>query len=134
MGYSLKLKMDNYDPRQNGDRAIYFQVIINRKKKRLGLGISWPPSRFSLTDGCLSRKKGDEDVETYNIVIDNARTKANNIRRKYLREDKHLTLEAFLKEFHSDLDQGDFIKYFDQKSYARWTSKEISDATYDKEK
>jgi integrase len=134
MGYSLKLKMDNYDPKKNEERAIYFQVIINRKKKRLGLQISWPPNRFSMIDGCLPRYKNDPDVDTYNIVIGNARTKANNIRKKYMREDKQLTMEAFLKEFKSNLDQNDFIKYFDQKSYARWNSREISDATYDKEK
>jgi hypothetical protein len=134
MGYSLKLKMDNYDPKKNEERAIYFQLIINRQKKRLGLQISWPPNRFSLTDGCLPRYKNDPDVDTYNIVIENARTKANNIRRKYLREDKQLTMEAFVKEFRSNLDQNDFIKYFDKKSYARWNGREISDSTYDKEK
>jgi hypothetical protein len=134
MGYSLKLKIDTYDKRQDGTCAIYFQVIINRKKKRLGLPISWPLDKFNEVKGCIARMKDDPDVDAFNIVIENARTKANDIRKKYLIEDRHLTIDAFMREYNSNLSKNDFIKYFEKKAFQRWNTREISDETYEKEK
>lgn len=133
MGYSLKLKIDKKYVRDDGTCSIFFQVIINRKKARIGLDISWPPNKFSPENGCLQRRKNDEDVETYNIVIGNARTRANDIRRYYLIRNIHLTMESFLKDFHSDLNKNDFVKYFETKSTLRWKRSEISNETYEKE-
>src|SRR5687768_16108087 len=110
MGYSAKIKIDASRPKKDGTAMIFLQVLINRKKAKIDLGISWPPDRFNPIDGCRSRRKGDEDVDTYNVVIGNAKTKANNIHKDYLLRDLHLTIEAFLKEYHSSTNKNDFIK------------------------
>lgn len=133
MGYSLKLKIDKDDIRKDGTAAIFFQVLINRKKKRIGLEITWPVNKFSAEKGCISRHKDDPDVDAYNVVIDNARTKANEIRKFYLIRGLHLTLEMFMKEYNSNMDKNDFLKYFETKSTWRWRKNEISNETYEKE-
>jgi integrase len=119
------------------------RVIIDRKKAEFDLNISWPPNKFEmakLPDGtwisgeCKPRYKNDPDVEEYNVVIGNARTKANAIRKRYLINQLHLTKQAFEKEYNSNLSKDDFIKYFGQKSFERWNKGKISDDTYAKEK
>jgi integrase/recombinase XerD len=134
MGYSFKLKIDKSYVRKDGNSAVYFQVIINRKKDRIGLNISWPASKFSLVDGCLPRSKDDQDAAVNNVVINDARNKANEIRKQYLLKGQFLTLEGFLREYKSDLNKNDFIAYMEKKSFNRWNERDISDETYSKEK
>lgn len=134
MGYSAKIKIDPKKPRQDGTNSIYLQIIIDRKKKDIPLGIAWPAARFSPTDGCRPRMKNDPDVDEYNIVIGNARAKANKIHKNHLVRGLHLTLDGFLREYRSDLNKNDFIQYFAQKSLDRWNKTILSDATYEKEK
>jgi len=133
MGYSLKLKIDNY-LKKDGTAAVFLQVIINRRKERIGLDFSWPPKRFNLADGCRPRFKGDEECDVFNVVIENARRKAAEIRKQYLLRGWHLTLETFLAEYTSDLNKSNFVKYLEGKSFDRWRIREISDETYAKEK
>jgi integrase/recombinase XerD len=135
MGYSAKIKIDHARPKQDGTAAIFLQVIIDRKKTRIDLDISWPPSKFNLKDlTCKPRQRADEDVEEYNVIIENARSKANSIHKEYLIKGIHLNLESFQKEYRSNLNKNDFILYFGQKSYERWNKSKINDDTYEKEK
>jgi hypothetical protein len=134
MGYSAKIKIDTKRPRKDGNAAIFLQVIVDRKKARIDLDISWPPSHFTETTLCKSRSRKDPDVEEYNVIIENARTKANAIHKDYLLRGLHLTLESFLKEYRTNLNKNDFIQYFAQQSFERWNKRRISDDTYEKEK
>ena len=134
MGYSSKIKIDSKRPLKDGTAALFMQVIIDRKKTRIDLDIAWPPKSFSEVHLCRARTRQDPDVEEYNIIIGNARTKANSIHKDYLMRGIHLTLESFIKEYRSNLNKNDFIQYFAQKSYERWNKQKISDDTYEKEK
>jgi hypothetical protein len=130
MGYSFKLRIDRTYERKDGCGNVYFQVIINRQKKHLGLDFSWPVKKFSLVDGCKPRFKDDEDADVYNVVIDNARKKAADIRKLYLLRGWQLTMESFLNDYKSDLNKNDFIAYLEKKSFQRWNKREIADQTY----
>ena len=134
MGYSAKIKIDTKRPRHDGTAAIFMQVIIDRKKKRLDLDLTWPAKNFNESDLCRARMRKDPDVDDYNIIINNARTKANSIHKDYRMRGLHLTLETFVKEYRSDLNKLDFIQFFAQKSFERWNKRLISDDTYEKEK
>ncbi len=112
---------------------IFLQVIIDRKKTKIDLDISWPPERFK-DSLCNRRFKDDPDYNEYNIIIENARAKANNINKDYLLRGIKLNLESFIKEYRSNLNKADFIQYFAQKSFERWNKGIISDDTYEKEK
>ncbi len=135
MSYSARIKIDEQRPRKDGTAAIFLYVIINRLKKRIDLDISWPPTQFNQKDSCCKpRTRNDADYEQYNVVIDNARTKANDIRKQYLVKGLPLSLETFMKEYRSNLNKDNFIEYFRQKSFHRWNKQIISDETYEKEK
>ena len=134
MGYSVKVKIDHYDPRSDGTAAIYLQVTIDRKKKRLPLHITWPIDKFSDTHYCKARTRTDPDVDQYNTIISDALAKANNIRKEYLLRSIHLTMDVFLKEYRTNLNKNDFIQYFSTKSFERWNTGMISQETYDNEK
>lgn len=134
MGYSAKIKIDNGRPKKDGTASIFMQVIIDRKKSRIDLGIAWPPHRFDEVNLCRTRKRPDPDMDEYNVIINNARAKANTIHKTYLIRGIHINLEAFLREYRSNLNKNDFIEYYAQKSFHRWNKREISDQTYKNEK
>jgi hypothetical protein len=134
MGYSAKIKIDTAYKRTDGTCAIFMQILIDRKKSRIQLGICWPPEKFSERDYCKPRTRKDPDADEYNIIISNALAKANTIRKDYLLRGIHLTIETFLKEFRTDLNKNDFIQYFAQKSFERWNTGKITNETYEKEK
>jgi len=120
--------------RVDGTAPIHFQVIINRVKREIPLDIHWPPDRFDEKKGCLPRKKNDPDVDAYNVAIGNGFTKANNIRKDYLIRGIPLTMDAFLKEYKTDLNKTNFIAYLEKRSAMRLKDDEIADSTYIKEK
>lgn len=134
MGYSAKIKIDADRPKKDGTAAIFLQVIVDRKKRRLDLDIAWPPAKFSPVDLCRPRMRNDPDYQEYNIIIENARSKANSIHKDYLLRGLHLTLDSFIREYRSNLNKNDFIQYFAQMSYDRWNKRKIKDNTYEKEK
>lgn len=133
MGFSCKIKIDSARPRRDGYAAVFMQVLVDRKKARIPLGIFWVPKRFDERIGCKPRSKKDDDVDAYNVIIGNARTKANNIHKEYLMRGLTLTLDLFMREYNSNLNKHDFLEYFKQKSFERWSKEIISDLTYKKE-
>lgn len=134
MGQSIKLKIDSKRPKKDGTCAIYFQVLIDRKKIHIGLDITWPPDKFSENSGCQPRMKKDPLVGDYNIIINNARAKANQIIMDHRVKDKPITIELFEREYFSKLSKVDFVKYFEIRSKERWGRREISDLTFKHEK
>src|SRR5436190_2302741 len=116
MGYSAKIKIDSKRPKKDKNAMIFLQVIINRQKAKIDLGISWPAVRFHPVDFCKPRQKGDEDVEEYNVIIRNALSKANSIHKNSLIRESTLTLSSFLKDYKTNLNKNDFIKYYEQQS------------------
>lgn len=134
MGYSFKLKMYSKKLRKDGTGGIYFQLLIDRKKVELSINLSWPPNRFDENVGCKPRFKNDPLVNDYNIIINNARTKANKIFMDCRVKDKPITMEGFMREYYSKLSKVDFVQYFTAKSKERWGKRIITDSTYKHEK
>ncbi|MEO5600276.1 MAG: Arm DNA-binding domain-containing protein [Cyclobacteriaceae bacterium] len=115
-GQSIKLKIDTTRPRKDKTCAVYLQVIIDRKKIHIGLALSWPPDRFNENSGCQARFKKDPLVNNYNILINNARSKANQIIIDNRIKDKPMNIELFEREYYSKLSKVDFVKYLEIRS------------------
>lgn len=126
--------MDSTRPRKDKTCSIFFQIIVDRKKAHVRLDLTWPADKFDENHGCRPRHKNDELVNDYNIIINNARTKANKIFMDFRVRDRPITLEGFLKEYYSTLSKIDFVKYFEARSKERWGKRIISDLTYKHEK
>lgn len=133
MGYSAKIKIDKAYGRQDGACAIFMQVIIDRKKKRIDLDLKWPPNKFDEASFCRPRSANDEDYTDYNIIIRDALAKANKIHKTYRLRNQPLSLELFIREYRSDLDKDDFIKYYTQKSLWRYNKGLIKKQTWKNE-
>jgi integrase/recombinase XerD len=134
MGHSIKLKLDTERLRKDGTCAIYLQIIIDRKKTRVGVDLCWPPDKFNENYGCKPRLKKDLEVNDYNIIINNARAKANQIFMDYRMKDLPINIQLFEKEYYSKLNKFEFIKYFEVKSKERWGARQTSDLTYKMER
>lgn len=130
MGYSAKIKIDSNRPKKDKTSKIFLQVIINRKVAVIDLQISWPSEKFHPVDYCKPRQRGDEDVQEYNVIIRNALSKANSIHKKALLRDLTLTRESFLRDYRSNINRSDFLKYIVDRSRWRLNKKIISDQTY----
>lgn len=139
---SVKLKIYRRDVRKDGTCGVYLQVLINRRKLDIGLDIKWPPNKFDETVGCKPRPmktKADkleekQTVNALNIIIGNAKTKANDIFLFYHVRDLPIDVDIFRREFHSNMNKNDFVTFFKQKSHHRWNKGLISDNTYKQEK
>lgn len=134
MGQSIKLKLDTKRPRKDKACAVYLQVIIDRKKIHIGLELAWPPDKFNENGGCIPRFKKDPLVNDYNILINNARTRANQIIMDYRIKDKPINISLFEREYYSKVSKVDFVSYFEIRSKERWGRREISDLTFKHEK
>lgn len=121
--------------RKDGTCGIYLQVIIHRKKLEIGLDLQWPPDRFDENGGCKPVSKDDvQRAHDYNIIINNARKKANEIMMYYRMRDLPIDIDMFRREYYSNMNKNNFIEYFDTKSLHRWNKGLISAVTYKQEK
>lgn len=134
MGQSIKLKIDEKRPRKDKTCAVYLQVIIDRRKIHIGLDLTWPPEKFNENGGCLPRFKKDTAADDYNIIINNARARANQIIMDYRIKDKPINIELFEREYYSKVSKVDFVQYLEVRSKERWGRREISDLTFKHEK
>lgn len=133
MSYSAKIKIDKEYPRQDGTSAIFMQVIIHRKKARVDLDLKWPADKFDESNYCKPRRKDDDDVQDFNIIIRDALAKANRIHKTYRLRNQMLSLDLFMREYRTDLNKDDFIQYYAQKSLMRYNKGIISKQTWKNE-
>lgn len=125
---SAKPKLAQY-VKSDGSAAIYLQVIINRKNRRIDLNLTWPVKNFDRANGlCKSRKaKGkDEACEDNNLIIGQAMAKANEIFTTYRLSKRNITLELFLKEYYSDFNKECFLSFYEHRMLERYKHNEIS--------
>jgi hypothetical protein len=68
----------HHEPNADGWASLLLRVIIDRKKKEFGLNESWPTSFFDKKNQvALQRFSGDNDVDPLNMIITEAKSKAN---------------------------------------------------------
>ncbi|WP_057935875.1 site-specific integrase [Algoriphagus resistens] len=122
-----------YNPqriRKDGTVLLYLRVIINREKKDIDLKILWPCERFDVKNQkCLPREKNDQLCEDYNLIIKNELAKATEIFVKFRLRRLDLTLDLFLREYHSQISTEDFYKYYKKKVNLRYRAGEIAEPT-----
>jgi site-specific recombinase XerD len=101
---------------KSGLSSLYLRVIIDRKKKEFPLNQAWPAKFFDADkEIALQRFAGDLDVDPLNMVIGEAKTRANRIKTKYFSENKKLTIVIFREEFLNYLSADNFMNYWKKK-------------------
>lgn len=112
--------------RADGLNTIYLRITIERKKREFNLKVYWPQKYFDeTTQQANQRHKNDSDSDAVNMVIAEAKGRANRIKMRYFGENKLLTLDAFAKEFENYESRDNFLIYWTNKIEERRTANEI---------
>jgi integrase len=85
--------------KKSGQVPIYFQVTINRQKKRFNLDIDSVPGDLSVKKDRIEIKKSDSEYQHKNQIIDQAMERALSIRRTFSYNGELLTLCEFNRCF-----------------------------------
>ncbi len=102
---------------ENGDAAVYLQVIINSKRTTVPLHVSWPVEKFDNKSGIFKERwKGDQEATDYNILVNKEKAKINDIMMYYRHSDMTLTVEKFKQDYDG---------YDNRYSFLNWMKKEI---------
>lgn len=114
----------------DGTVLLYLRVIVNRQRKDIDLKIRWKADRFDQNKGrCLPTSTEDSNCNDYNIILMDAEAKATEIIVKYRLKRLDLSLDLFLKEYHSQISTEDFYLYFEKKLNQRYRAGEIEETT-----
>lgn len=125
---SAKAIINKHYTRQDGTASIYIQVIIDRKKKNIDMGLTWPPHKF-INGQCQPRKRNDDDFSDYNHIIQDALSKAMKIFKHYRLMNRPLTIDQFLYDYQSNFSADDFLAYMEKRIKTRWNKSIITDGT-----
>mgnify|MGYP005752134113 CR=1 FL=1 len=128
---SVKVVFNKQRIRKDGSARLYLRVIIEREKKDIDLKVCWSASHFDEIKGrCLPEKKNDEACKDLNVILSDAEAKATEVFVQYRLKRQYLSLETFLKEYHSNLNKDDFFSYFEAKLKFRYKTGEITYPTF----
>lgn len=129
---SISLKVVIYDhTRADKTNTLYLRVTIERKKRDINLKHYWPKDFFDKErQQALPRYAKDQDVKTLNLVIEEAKGRANRIKLRYFTDGKRLTLDNFAKEFDTFESRDNFIFYWKNRMEADFNDSVISSTTY----
>ncbi len=127
---SAKIVFNPQRVRQDGTVLLYLRVIVGGQKKDIDLKLYWPLDRFDKKNRrCLPISKADEQYKDYNILLSDAEAKATEVFVQYRLRRVPLSLETFLKEYHSNLSRDNFLQFFENKILQRYRDGEISELT-----
>lgn len=102
--------------RADGSNTLFLRVIIERKKREFNLKVCWPVAFFDITrQEAKPRYPKDQELESINMVINEAKGRASRIKLRYFSDGRLLTLDLFQKEFESYESRDNFLFYWQTK-------------------
>lgn len=123
---SLKIILNTGRQKKDGKAAIYLRVIIQRQSHKIPLKVDWYISHWDAKkQACKPTQKDDQACRDTNLIIQDNLARATEILVQYRLRRLGLTLDTFLKEFHSNLNKENFLVYMEQKMRERVRNGEI---------
>lgn len=145
MNHSAKILL-RHPARKDGTCPIRLQIIIRRKIKFTNLDIAWYPELFDETLGlCLTSLPKNErpahypqllkaatalaggtaelfekQAADYNLIIGQARAKANDVFVEFRLSKRNLTMDGFLYNYITEGSRNDFIAWMEAKINERY--------------
>lgn len=131
MAFSAKIIFRTDHIRKDGTVAVALQILIDRKRKVLPLHVYWPHDRIDTHKRrLLPRYRGDKSLEEQTLILDQAIARAGDIYRQLRLAGITLTIDRFLRDWHSDGDRNNLPNYMEQAMKERLHNHEISYQTY----
>jgi integrase/recombinase XerD len=116
---------------KDGRATVFLRITIDRQKKAFNLKVAWPPANFDLVkEVAMPRHQKDSEVETINLIINEAKGKANRIKLRYFSDGKLLDHQSFEHEFETYESRDNFLHYCNQKREELYRNNIISFRTY----
>lgn len=109
--HKIVLKKDYI--RKDGTCAIYLQIFLDKKRKRLPLNIYVKPKDFDEKKQIVKGKS--QLAKDYNLIIGKKIADINNIAVSYRLSGNYLTLEKLIEELINPTANFDFIKFWEQE-------------------
>ena len=99
--------------RVDGTAALYVQIFLDGKRKKLPLNINVEPKMFDVNK---QRVKGTSQIaKDYNLIIGKKVADINNIAVSYRLSGRYLTFEKLIEELTNPTAKIDFIKFWEQQ-------------------
>ncbi|CCH00323.1 Tyrosine recombinase xerC [Fibrella aestuarina BUZ 2] len=131
MKYSYKLRLNKHRVRRDGTAALFFQVIIDRRKTTLALDLYWPATHFDDDKSeILPRSKGDKLHEDYCRQIERRAGEINEVFIWARLAKVELTIELFTRELACSASRDDFIAFWSREADERFEKGLISKPTH----
>jgi hypothetical protein len=113
MNFSVKLKINNQRVNANQKAALFFQVVINKKKTTVPLNLYWSVNFFDAKKGeILPISKNDKDFNDYKMIINSKSEEINEIFKYYRLAEKSLDVKTFEAEINNANARTDFIAFW----------------------
>ena len=117
---SIKVVIKEDYTREDGTQALGIQIILNRKKRTLPLGISVNPELFDKEKQRVRSKH--KNVKDYNLLIEKTLADINSVEVRYHLSNQALELDDLINEFQNPSSNTNFIKFWElelenQKSF-----------------
>jgi site-specific recombinase XerD len=128
-GVSVKVFMHDHE-RADHTSTIYLRVTIDRRKREFNLKISWPKEFWDKDRHEAKPRHGrDKEVESVNMVINEAKGRATRIKLRYFTDSKALSLDIFQQEFENYESRDNFLFYWLKKQNEQFNKGLISKGT-----
>jgi integrase len=114
--FTYKVIRSSYVDKE-GLSPLYLQCFQNKRRMRIPLGILVPPGDW---DAATQTVKGKGQINNdVNLLVDEAKARANDILVKFRLKSYTPTLEEFRKGFENPLNTGDFLASYEYHLNAR---------------
>jgi len=121
--------------KKTGCVSLYIEVYISNggryEQERFPLKLKWPHDKVDRERAVLlPRHRDDQDVNDYNMIIMDQRSKYNEIAKTYRLANRTLDMTAFRRELRFNDPTKSLVKYMEDKRTELFTKKEISFQTW----
>src|SRR5690554_1917935 len=99
--------------RADGTCALYLQMFLNGKRKRVNLDVYVPESAFDKTK--MRIKKSYKNSKDLNLIIEKVLADVNQIEIMNRLAENYLTVDIIAKELKSPSSRSDFLKFWEEQ-------------------
>jgi integrase/recombinase XerD len=129
--FSSKLWYDKRWISKSGEASVYLQVTLDGKHDEFPLKLRWPVNKIDLVNSLLlPRRRRDDEVSDYNLIIMVEQAKHTEILRTYRLKNAPIDLKQFSKEVRVFDKKESFVSFMRRDSLTRYTLKEIDKRTW----
>lgn len=113
MGAVTVTPRDDSYTRKDGLTSLYCTLYIGRQRVRIPVGVKVKPTNW---DSETERVKGNsKDARDANLIINNVKSRVNDIFVNYRLNNRKLTKEIFIREYGSNCDYADFWEFMEKE-------------------